>query len=241
MIISIKNEIGKAVDIRTDDKKIDKLNQAYPEVAMMMAMEECSELAIAISKCIRNGSDSKRENLAEEIVDVLSVIQWAIRRFNISDKMLSEWAKSKSERTNDRLSDDSAIFRSENAKTSYLRNRGLDHNLNNGLTVIRNENGKYIAKGDIKNALEYYHALNTYLYNKGLLNESLDDDLFDEPNESEDTSDVKLTKDASKSLEKLVQKAAKNAKKIDKVSDKKKKSDKKSKKDDKKKGKKDKK
>lgn len=123
MNVTIKFDSNTQVVVSVDNKIIDELNNAYPEVAMMTAMEECNELAIAMSKCIRNGNINKRENLAEEIVDVLSVIQWAIRRFGISSEMLQKWYDEKHDRMVDRHKTDEVIFRTSEAKDKYLHNR----------------------------------------------------------------------------------------------------------------------
>ena len=56
-----------------------------------IAMEECSELIQAISKCKRYGCiDKYRENLIEEIADVLFVIDELKIIYDISDKAISE-------------------------------------------------------------------------------------------------------------------------------------------------------
>lgn len=56
-----------------------------------IAMEECSELIQAISKCKRYGCmDNYRDNLIEEIADVLFVIDELKIIYDISDKAISE-------------------------------------------------------------------------------------------------------------------------------------------------------
>lgn len=56
-----------------------------------IAMEECSELIQAISKCKRYGCiDKYRENLIEEIADVLFAIDELKLIYNISDEVISE-------------------------------------------------------------------------------------------------------------------------------------------------------
>ena len=56
-----------------------------------IAMEECSEVIQAISKCKRYGCiDKHRENLIEEIADVLFVIDELKIIYDISDKAISE-------------------------------------------------------------------------------------------------------------------------------------------------------
>ena len=56
-----------------------------------IAMEECSELIQAISKCKRYGCiDKYRENLIEEIADVLFAIDELKLIYNISDESISK-------------------------------------------------------------------------------------------------------------------------------------------------------
>lgn len=56
-----------------------------------IAMEECSELIQAISKCKRYGCmDKYRDNLIEEIADVLFVIDEIKIIYDISDEAISE-------------------------------------------------------------------------------------------------------------------------------------------------------
>ena len=56
-----------------------------------IAMEECSELIQAISKCKRYGCmDNYRDNLIEEIADVLFAIDELKLIYNISDEAIFE-------------------------------------------------------------------------------------------------------------------------------------------------------
>ena len=57
-----------------------------------IAMEECSELIQAISKCKRYGGfiDNHRDNLIEEIADVLFAIDELKLIYNISDEAISK-------------------------------------------------------------------------------------------------------------------------------------------------------
>lgn len=177
MNITIDFGHNKVIPVTTKLQLIDKLNNSYPEMAMMLAMEECNELAIAISKCVRNGSDDKKDNLAEEIIDVLTVIQWAIRKFGITEEMLKKWYKYKSERLETRDKTDEIVFRSNKAREAYKSNR-VDSQ--NQLVITRSKNSQYVASGDIVNALEYYHVLTTYLTKCGLLNPSHMDDITED-------------------------------------------------------------
>lgn len=56
-----------------------------------IAMEECSELIKAISKCKRYGFvDKHRDNLIEEIADVLFIIDELKLIYDISDDAISD-------------------------------------------------------------------------------------------------------------------------------------------------------
>ena len=69
-----------------------------------IAMEECSELIQAISKCKRYGCmDNYRDNLIEEIADVLFVIDELKLIYNISDEAISEIKQYKIDRQTYRI------------------------------------------------------------------------------------------------------------------------------------------
>ena len=69
-----------------------------------IAMEECSELIQAISKCKRYGCiDKYRENLIEEIADVLFAIDELKLIYNISDEVISEIKQYKIDRQTYRI------------------------------------------------------------------------------------------------------------------------------------------
>ena len=54
-----------------------------------MAMEECGELVQAINKVCREFSYSRRDNLIEEIADVLIMIEQLKLMFDLSDREIS--------------------------------------------------------------------------------------------------------------------------------------------------------
>lgn len=83
MTITLNNGKEGRAQVMVSNKLCKEITAQYPEMSMMLAMEELSELSQAISKCVRNGSSDKKDNLAEEIVDVLIIIQWLINRFDI--------------------------------------------------------------------------------------------------------------------------------------------------------------
>lgn len=70
----------------------------------MVAMEECAELVQAISKCIRSPEEGARENLVEEMADVLICLGQLKSIYQVSDEELREWTECKLERLERRLS-----------------------------------------------------------------------------------------------------------------------------------------
>ena len=88
------------------EKDLYKRNIQYHgiEQETTIAMEECSELIQAISKCKRYGCINKyRENLIEEIADVLFVIDELKLIYNISDEVISEIKQYKIDRQTYRI------------------------------------------------------------------------------------------------------------------------------------------
>lgn len=71
----------------------------------MIAMEECSELAQAISKCIRMSEEKgARSHLIEEMADVLICLGQLKSIYQVTDDELNEWTESKIERLERQLS-----------------------------------------------------------------------------------------------------------------------------------------
>ena len=69
-----------------------------------IAMEECSELIQAISKCKRYGCINKyRENLIEEMTDVLIMIDELKMIYQISDVDITDIRQSKMDRQSYRI------------------------------------------------------------------------------------------------------------------------------------------
>ena len=69
-----------------------------------IAMEECSELIQAISKCKRYGCiDKYRENLIEEIADVLIIINELQLIYDISDNDIENIKNTKMDRMDYRI------------------------------------------------------------------------------------------------------------------------------------------
>lgn len=69
-----------------------------------IAMEECSELIKAISKCKRYGcEDESRDNLIEEMADVLFILDELKLIYDISDDTIADVKKYKIDRQSYRI------------------------------------------------------------------------------------------------------------------------------------------
>lgn len=71
------------------------------ELCTTIAMEECSELIQAISKAKRGKLD--KENMAEEIADVMICIEWVKEAYDISTDEIMSWLLEKQNRIVRRL------------------------------------------------------------------------------------------------------------------------------------------
>lgn len=230
MTITINNGSHGSVKISVPSAFAKSITEKYPEMSMMLAMEELSELSQAISKCVRNGSDDKKDNLAEEIVDVLSIIQWVIVRFDIPMQSIQKWANEKSVRTAERDKTDEVIFRSNEARIAYKQHQS--DSIDNGIQIRKMPNGKYEICGDLDNSAEYYHALKSMMNSRYAAENDMNkvDELI-----SSDLQDVfdsffgrtvaekkpkaptkKQAKKNSKDLDKVINKVSKKIKKDDK-------------------------
>lgn len=230
MTITINNGSHGSAKISVPSAFAKSITEKYPEMSMMLAMEELSELSQAISKCVRNGSDDKKDNLAEEIVDVLSIIQWVIVRFDIPMQSIQKWANEKSVRTAERDKTDEVIFRSNEARIAYKQHQS--NSIDNGIQIRKMPNGKYEICGDLDNSAEYYHALKSMMNSRYAAENDMNkvDELI-----SSDLQDVfdsffgrtvaekkpkaptkKQAKKNSKDLDKVINKVSKKIKKDDK-------------------------
>ena len=230
MTITINNGSHGSAKISVPSAFAKSITEKYPEMSMMLAMEELSELSQAISKCVRNGSDDKKDNLAEEIVDVLSIIQWVIVRFDIPMQSIQKWANEKSVRTAERDKTDEVIFRSNEARIAYKQHQS--DSIDNGIQIRKMPNGKYEICGDLDNSAEYYHALKSMMNSRYAAENDINkvDELI-----SSDLQDVfdsffgrtvaekkpkaptkKQAKKNSKDLDKVINKVSKKIKKDDK-------------------------
>lgn len=64
----------------------------------MIAMEECSELIQAISKCLRSKDlipTETREHLIEEMADVMICLEQLMAMYSITDEELISWIERK--------------------------------------------------------------------------------------------------------------------------------------------------
>lgn len=230
MTITINNGSHGSAKISVPSAFAKSINEKYPEMAMMLAMEELSELSQAISKCVRNGSDDKKDNLAEEIVDVLSIIQWAIVRFNIPIQSIQKWANEKSARTAERDKTDDVIFRSNEARIAYKQHQS--ESIDNGIQIRKMPNGKYEICGDLDNSAEYYHALKSMMNSRYAAENNMEkaneligsdlQDVFDSffgrtvAEKKPKVPTKKQDKKNSKDLDKVIDKVSKKIKKDDK-------------------------
>ena len=78
-----------------------KATENHSKQCTLIAMEECSELIQAISKAKRGKLD--KDNLTEEIADVLISIHWLQKIYNITMRDIYEWVDIKEDRIMDRL------------------------------------------------------------------------------------------------------------------------------------------
>lgn len=71
------------------------------DLCSTIAMEECSELIQAISKAKRGKLD--KDNMTEEIADVLICLEWITQIYDISEDDIVEWLTLKEDRIVKRL------------------------------------------------------------------------------------------------------------------------------------------
>ena len=88
------------------------------DVQSTVCMEECAELIQAISKEKRGKSD--KENLAEEMADVIICIELLKQIYNVTDDEIYSWVITKQERTIKRIKKDT-----QSTKTNAERIRKM--------------------------------------------------------------------------------------------------------------------
>ena len=95
------NDKGMQDKIRHEYTDYRQAVECDKDLCTTIAMEECAELIQAISKAKRGKLD--RDNLAEEIADVLICTDWIQSIYGISDDDLSYWVEYKTDRIVKRL------------------------------------------------------------------------------------------------------------------------------------------
>lgn len=82
-----------------DKELVKKIIHKHGTVAQsMIAMEECSELIQAISKCLRSKEmipTEVREHLIEEMADVMICLEQLMAMYSITDEELISWIERK--------------------------------------------------------------------------------------------------------------------------------------------------
>ena len=87
-----------------DESVIDRSVDHYgEEIQSTVCMEECAELIQAISKAKRGKIN--RDNMIEEIADVLICIEMLKQMYMISDEKINKWIEKKQEREAERIGD----------------------------------------------------------------------------------------------------------------------------------------
>lgn len=85
-----------------DESVIDRSVDHYgEEIQSTVCMEECAELIQAISKAKRGKIN--RDNMIEEIADVLICIEMLKQMYMISDKKINKWIEKKQAREAERM------------------------------------------------------------------------------------------------------------------------------------------
>lgn len=93
----VKALTGLITEIKIDRNFISNNIQHYGiENQSTVCMEECAELIKAISKAKRGKID--RDNMIEEIADVLICIEMLKQMYSISDSEIDMWIKKKQKR-----------------------------------------------------------------------------------------------------------------------------------------------
>ena len=77
------------------------INHYGEEIQATVCMEECAELIQAISK-MKRGIDAK-DNLAEEIADVLICIEMLKQLYDVDTSSLNDWIRLKQQRELNRI------------------------------------------------------------------------------------------------------------------------------------------
>ena len=107
------------------------------DVQSTVCMEECAELIQAISKEKRGKSD--KENLAEEMADVIICIEMLKQIYDITEDEIYSWVINKQERTIERIKKDAQSTRTNAERIRNMTDDELAEWLTNMCDIKRNE------------------------------------------------------------------------------------------------------
>ena len=107
------------------------------DVQSTVCMEECAELIQAISKEKRGKSD--KENLAEEMADVIICIEMLKQIYNITDDAICSWVITKQERIIERIKKDVQSTRTNAERIRNMTDEELAEWLTHMCYIDRNE------------------------------------------------------------------------------------------------------
>jgi NTP pyrophosphatase (non-canonical NTP hydrolase) len=83
---------------------VDRAIETYGETSQLLtAIEELAELTQALTKHTRTPTDKRREQIIEELADVIFVTQTVKRIYGISEGIVGESVRNKIDRLNDRI------------------------------------------------------------------------------------------------------------------------------------------
>lgn len=89
------------------------------DMQSIVCMEECAELQQAISKELRGKSN--KDNLAEEIADVLICIYMLKEMYGISDYIIQNWINVKQKRMEERIMQDAKDKQEQDWRNAVMR------------------------------------------------------------------------------------------------------------------------
>ena len=107
------------------------------DVQSTVCMEECAELIQAISKEKRGKSD--KENLAEEMADVIICIEMLKQIYNITEDEIYSWVITKQERTIKRIKKDTQSTKTNAERIRKMTDEELAEWLTNICDIKKNE------------------------------------------------------------------------------------------------------
>ena len=127
------------------------------DVQSTVCMEECAELIQAISKEKRGKSD--KENLAEEIADVIICIEMLKQIYNITEDEIYSWVINKQERIIRRIEKDTQFTKTNSERMRNMTDEELAEWLTNICDIERNEEPyKSIYNSDTRTEEEIYDS-----------------------------------------------------------------------------------